>query len=137
MNFIFFKEKQKILPYIFGGILFLLNQYLRHLALIGKIKYFPNRFFVFGLPSSPIVIVSASIIILGLVIFLWRRTRHPALILIIIGGASNVFDRLVYGGVIDYIFIIPFAPFNLADGLIVIGIVWYALANSFRWRKPD
>src|SRR3989344_8236230 len=126
MNFIFFKEKQKILPYIFGGFLFLADRIFKWLANNYVIDSFTNRYFLFSIPARPIVIFGTSIIILAVVIVLWKRDYNPALGFIILGGLSNLFDRFMYdGGVIDYIFIIPFAPFNLADGLIVIGIVWY------------
>jgi len=43
---------------------------------------------------------------------------------IILGGiVGNLFDRLLYNGVIDYIEISSFPVFNLADSLIVLGII--------------
>lgn len=45
------------------------------------------------------------------------------LIPIVLGGASNVFDRFAYGGVIDIIHIGGIATINLADILILVGIV--------------
>lgn len=43
---------------------------------------------------------------------------------IILGGiVGNLFDRLLYNGVIDYIEISNFPVFNLADALIVLGII--------------
>ncbi|RKY41018.1 MAG: signal peptidase II [Candidatus Omnitrophota bacterium] len=52
----------------------------------------------------------------------------------IIGGASsNLFDRLVYGYVIDYIDIKVWPIFNLADAAITTGVAILIL-NSFRSR---
>lgn len=42
---------------------------------------------------------------------------------IIIGAASNLYDRLKYGFVIDYFNLKYYSIFNLADGLILLGIV--------------
>lgn len=45
--------------------------------------------------------------------------------LIIGSGASNVYDRFVFGGVVDYVYYhhwFEFAVFNLADVLIDIGV---------------
>lgn len=43
---------------------------------------------------------------------------------IILGGiVGNLFDRLLYNGVIDYIEISNFPVFNLADSLIALGII--------------
>lgn len=49
---------------------------------------------------------------------------------VIFGAASNLYDRLKLGYVIDYFSLKYFSVFNLADGLIlfgVVGIVWLSL----------
>lgn len=51
------------------------------------------------------------------------NSRSCAILFIILGGASNVFDRFAYNGVIDIINILGFATTNLADLLIVVGII--------------
>ncbi len=43
--------------------------------------------------------------------------------LIIVGGVNNVIDRLIYGCVIDYIRIVPWNVFNLADVFISTGAI--------------
>lgn len=45
------------------------------------------------------------------------------LILIISGGLSNLYDRIVYGYVVDYINFWFIPTFNTADSMITIGIV--------------
>lgn len=47
--------------------------------------------------------------------------------LIIIGAISNLIDRLLYAGVIDFIKIWNFPVFNLADAYITISIIIYIL----------
>lgn len=43
---------------------------------------------------------------------------------VIVGALSNFIDRLLYGGVIDYIKIVSWWPvFNLADVLISVGLI--------------
>ena len=66
--------------------------------------------------------------------------------LIVAGGISNIFDRLVRGSVTDYIRF-PRLPWkklrtlvwNLADFLLIIGGVIVTVCNFFRWlrRKKD
>lgn len=46
-------------------------------------------------------------------------------ILVLSGSLSNIVDRLIYGGVIDFIsikYILPFTFFNIADVSICLGI---------------
>ncbi len=49
--------------------------------------------------------------------------------LILTGGLNNIIDRLIYGCVIDYIRIVPWNVFNLADTLIFIGAVIVLYSN--------
>lgn len=76
-------------------------------------------------------IVGMRLIIVGFVIWLWRRTgkqrtfAHLGYALIIAGALGNLIDRFLYGHVIDYILLHTetwsFAVFNLADSFITIG----------------
>ena len=65
--------------------------------------------------------------ILGLVFWLrkiWQKGKDYlalGLWLIILGGLSNVYDRMVYGYVIDWLQS-PISVFNLADVMIVVGV---------------
>lgn len=42
---------------------------------------------------------------------------------IILGAGSNLYDRLKFGYVIDYFSLKYYSVFNIADGLILVGIV--------------
>jgi signal peptidase II len=51
-------------------------------------------------------------------------------------GASNVYDRFVHGGVVDYVYWhcgFDFAVFNFADVMIDVAVVWLLILN-FRPR---
>lgn len=51
---------------------------------------------------------------------------------LLLGGAlSNTLDRLVRGGVIDFIQVGPFPNFNLADVAIVLGLA----AITTTWKR--
>ncbi|TIN00177.1 MAG: signal peptidase II, partial [Mesorhizobium sp.] len=59
---------------------------------------------------------------------------------LIVGGAlGNLFDRVIYGHVIDYILfhtpIWSFAIFNLADAFIAVGAVVVVLDELIGWRR--
>lgn len=76
-------------------------------------------------------IVTMRLLIVAFVIWLWRKTdadrtfAHLGFALIIAGAAGNIFDRFLYGHVVDYILFHTetwsFAVFNLADSFITVG----------------
>ncbi|MGR6466995.1 signal peptidase II [Rhizobium sp. PAMB 3182] len=78
-------------------------------------------------------IVGMRLAIVAFVIWLWRRTdpdrhfAHVGFAMIIAGALGNLFDRFLYGHVIDYVLFYTstwsFAVFNLADSFITIGAV--------------
>ncbi|CAM2009754.1 signal peptidase II [Acanthopleuribacter pedis] len=84
----------------------------------------------------------ASVVLLGLIIYIWRakdmaRLEYLCFAVIIGGGLSNILDRFFYGSVIDY-FDVRGIPhwhyiFNTADVLIHVGI-WPMLIYSF-WPR--
>lgn len=66
------------------------------------------------------------------------RSYPIALGLIFGGGASNVLDRFVHGGVVDYVFWhkwFEFAVFNFADVMIDLGVVIIILQSLNLIRK--
>jgi signal peptidase II len=79
--------------------------------------------------------IAIAIVIIGLVgytYFCWKLkqpiTGH---VLILAGAVSNYFDRIIYGGVIDFIVLSwthwTWPAFNIADAAICIGIGLIAL----------
>ncbi|NOZ92989.1 MAG: signal peptidase II [Dictyoglomi bacterium] len=101
------------------------------LKIIGGItfRFLANRGATFGV-SVPYIDIISLIVLLLLSIYAYK---YPScgLSLILLGGFSNVLDRLVYGYVIDYLHI-PFLPivghtyFNLADVMIDVGVILLA-----------
>lgn len=116
-------------------LLFILDRFLKWLALEGysltwvggiTFRFLANRGATFGL-SVPYIGLISLVVLIMLTIYAYF---HPmtGLLLVIVGGFSNVMDRLLYGYVIDYLHI-PFLPivgktfFNVADILIDIGVL--------------
>ena len=56
------------------------------------------------------------------IFFVGRQSIAVCLFAIIMGAASNLFDRLKYGYVIDYLDLKYFTVFNLADAMIIFGV---------------
>lgn len=90
-------------------------------------------FFAWRIPVllGQLAVTMALVGLLWLVIKWWRQKSvnyQPVLWLTILGAMSNVYDRWVYGGVLDYFEIGMLPVFNLADLMIVGGLaVWWII----------
>jgi signal peptidase II len=116
--------------FIILSFLVFLDRLSKEIALKNKIALF-NRNFSFGISFFNFSII-VPIFILGLIIILVtikRKVvfRSPFIYwltsLILIGGISNIVDRIFYSGVIDFISIPFFPSFNFADVFVSIGMV--------------
>jgi lipoprotein signal peptidase len=121
---------------------FILFIFLRTITHLVRYGFFETRFpvvpfsqvtfntgFFFGFIPVNGLIFSVVLIVIWLVlcVFFVRFIRHNRLLLasyiglILVGGLSNIIDRVWYGGVVDYIAIGNFPIFNLSDVCIVLG----------------
>lgn len=116
----------------FTLMLVLVDQFLKWLI----IQYFPdiviaNSGVLFGWIDN--VVIGYWLMAIGLLAVIWIiknadlniTSYRWSLILIIAGGLSNIIDRFIRGYVVDYIDFFDLNHFNLADILIVIGIILY------------
>lgn len=98
---------------------------------VGRFVLVENHGAVFSWPIPNAVATTIMwVAIMGLVWYAWRLRRRGnflrfiGAILMIVGAASNLYDRLVYGFVIDWAYLGPWWPvFNLADVMIGVGVV--------------
>jgi signal peptidase II len=133
------KEKS---GWIILSLVFLLDRLLKALSL-NQINFWSgsqaviNHIIISGLfANSSVALVIALIVI---IILIYAAVKYPAdrlwLVWVIAGAASNVWDRLQYGGVIDY-WTWSAWPwiFNLADLMIIGGLIWY-LVKSYLARR--
>ncbi len=91
---------------------------------------FRNEGIAFSLPFRGLLFWLAALPIfagvwVATVIAFRRRLYGPfiALVFVLFGAASNIYDRLAYGAVIDYLIFFRLSAVNLADGMIVGGIL--------------
>jgi signal peptidase II len=129
-------------------VILLIDQLLRFVAIQratlwpdGAVAFgfYPNAGAIFSWPVPALVMtITTGAIIIGLsaVLFLvgWRRGEWFALGLLtmITAGAANFVDRVRFGYVVDYVSIGQWFPvFNLADILIVVGLVFIV------WPRRD
>lgn len=93
-----------------------------------RLERFANAGIAFSLPlARSAILVATVVIVVAIVRQVWTHDRTPrgiaALALILLGAASNFFDRLAYGFVVDYLRVGPWSLVNLADGMIVAGLL--------------
>lgn len=99
-----------------------------------------NRFIAFSLPFSgpflPAVIILVILAMTAYLVFLYGRGNFaPAVcaLFVVLGAAGNLYDRLLYGYVIDYLDLKYFTVFNLSDVMIVggmAGLAWFAVRKK-------
>ena len=105
----------------------------RQYDIIGDVFKFSltkNSYIAFSLPLSGFWLnLIIGLVILILIYYLVRAwTRGESLIAVsllavVLGAVSNLFDRLRFGYVIDYFDLKYFTVFNLADALIISGVL--------------
>lgn len=115
---------------------------------ITKILFFNKSgcFFIFCLISEknkggmlgifqnfPLLIIFISLIILFFFIYFYIKEKNfyfrLSVIFIVTGIISNLFDRIFYGYVIDWIsFNFKFYSFNIADCYLWIGLIFYLVS---------
>lgn len=89
-----------------------------------------NTDIAFSLPMTYFILYPIIILILITLIFVWKKAADQKSILIwpwglvIFGAISNFLDRILYGGVIDFINVPYFTVFNISDIYISLGVVW-------------
>ncbi|MBI5733914.1 MAG: signal peptidase II [Candidatus Kerfeldbacteria bacterium] len=98
-----------------------------------------NKQAIFNLPVAPWLILVLSLLaltlVVGLAVYSWRRGLIKGFLgadFLLIGGLSNLYDRLEVGGVIDTFSLADSLYFNLADIYLLIGLI---LIVSVNWRK--
>lgn len=109
------------------------------------LTYIKNVNIAFGIPLPQVLIfliIGIIITLLGYFIFQNSKTESKytifALVAVVAAALSNLADRLIHGGVIDYFSIstynYQYPIFNLADAIIVIGIIILLIIN-FKKKK--
>ena len=119
-----------------------------------KLTYSENRGVAFGLFQNSTVFfaITTSIVIIAFIIILIKNYKKSKLLsiacaFIIGGGAANLFERVAYGFVYDYLSLSFFSPVcNFADYCITAGtimlivyLLFYSdfLKNDKKVKKDD
>jgi signal peptidase II len=101
-----------------------------------QIIYTPNYNIAFSLPLPFVLVIVIVISALAFLSYLWWysfKLRNLKLLfaisLVIAGALSNLIDRFTLGFVVDYVNIHIWPIFNLADCLIVVGVLVYIISE--------
>lgn len=104
-----------------------LDQGLKYFG-AGWFSYYLNTNFAWSWPvSNRAVVILTWPLILLVAGFFYRR---PAIWLILAGAVSNLIDRLGRGGVVDYIWLPGGGVINLADVLILAGLLFLIIEKK-------
>ncbi|QQE80722.1 signal peptidase II [Alicyclobacillus sp. SO9] len=148
--------------YLLAALVFAADQVIKwevrsHMAITQSIPVFPPVLYLdyirnsggaFGiLPHFRILFVLVAMVVIAAVIYvdvrykpvLWTRI---GLGLLLGGALGNMWDRIVFGNVTDYMYlqIIHFPIFNLADVMIDVGVIMLlirSLQSDRSSRKDD
>lgn len=83
----------------------------------------------FDIPFRMPVIIIVSLIIGAVLAYVayrnWKKkpTVAIAALMIILGAAGNIYDRLVYGFTVDYLILFARSAINLSDVVIISGVI--------------
>ncbi len=102
-----------------------------------------NTGMAFGFNSGNTKNIILTMLILGIIINFIRNQKDRidtktavAISLILAGGISNLIDRIVRGGIVDFIDVKNFAIFNVADCYIFVGwilLVVFLIKFNKKW----
>lgn len=107
-------------------VIFIVIDFIFKIVALTSQNYEINKNIFWGIvPISNKIIIIISFIILIYILYLCSvlKKRKFAWCFVLIGGLSNIIDRILVGGVIDYIRLESLTTFNLADVYICIGLV--------------
>lgn len=111
----------------------------RHVVLLPgvQLEFLLNRGIALSLPVTGTLAIVLIVLLAGILVVLFFRSimqkdwiRASIFFLVLCGATSNVIDRFLYGGVIDYFHAFFPSVINLADVMIVVGVVALVLPRE-------
>jgi len=127
--------------------LFLIDQYIKILFVDGfehrgecisfiLVYNYGVAFSMFSFLEGNLKYIQIVIMLVGIIYLIVNKDvfklYYIPTALILAGGISNIYDRFLHGGVVDYVYWhcgFDFAVFNFADVIIDIGVVLILLIN--------
>ena len=107
-----------------------------------ELEYVENYGAVFGIMqgANNILAVVSLVICVVLSVYIYTKKKNNqkvevAWYLILAGGIGNLIDRVFRGYVVDFIATPFIATFNIADSMVVIGVVYLLAKECFKWYQ--
>lgn len=103
----------------------IIDKLIKFLLFESPLIYIKNTGLIFGLEFDSVFIIFITLLLFSILYVLVKRVKFLELEikLIILGCIMNLSDRIIWGGVIDYINILNILVINLADVIIMLGII--------------
>ena len=145
--------KKLIVSVILFTSLFLIDQYIKFLFVDGfELKgecislilayNYGVAFSMFSFLEGNLKYIQIAIMLGGVIYLLLNKKvfedYYIPTALLLAGGVSNIYDRFIHGGVVDYVYWhcgFDFAIFNLADVLIDLAVVLILIINYKMSKK--
>ena len=117
-------------------IFFVFDKLLKLFLIDSGNSVFKNEGMFFGISINPLIFL-IILIILSILIFRFRKYffNNISLKIIILGSLMNFSDRLIWGGVIDYLNIFSILSINLADVIICMGVIYLIFSRVISGKK--
>lgn len=112
----------------------MVDQYFKYQAVLGGTSLV-NHGAMLGIGTDVRLWVFVTIFVI-IVLDTIKRGFSVSDILILSGGLSNIIDRFLWGGVVDWIRLFSIW-FNSADVLISLGVLLFILRTLERWRGEN
>jgi len=122
-------KKKKKLNLCFFGFSSVILGYAIHCYLAEQLEVFPNKGISFGF--SGYFLVGMAFLVLLMVLIMSLKKHDIGLMIVVAGGLINFVDRMVFGYVRDY-WSFGFVYNNLADWIIVGGVLYSLMAL---WKR--
>jgi lipoprotein signal peptidase len=137
-------------PYAAAVLFFVIDRLLKSYALrfgengaTGPVAFtlFRNTGIAFSIPVPENVFWPVAVAVFSLLVFAFANAARKSAVaaapvfVILLGAASNLADRVLYGATIDYLLFFGRSAVNLADGMIVGGVLYLLLKERRASKK--
>lgn len=106
------------------------------------LRYHLNTDMALSLPLFPWLYYPLIAVVFGALLYAIYMSVHnqrviefACILFVLVGAVSNLIDRIMYGGVIDFVSLSIGNVFNIADVYIVVGIIGWCIVSLQNDRK--